>query len=429
MRSVRWLVLGLLLLALAGVALARPGRARRGSGVIPLGRYPSAIAVDGPAGHAFIADALADTVTMVDTASGAVLRTVVVGRAPSAVAVDPRTGRAFVLNGGDDSVSLLATRTGTVLRAISLPNAVALAVDEDSGHVVVVSNSYASPGQVTLLDARSGRLLRRVPVGGALGLVLGGLAIDGPAHRVVLTNCADGTVSVLDTVSGGVVGTRRVGGCPAGVAVDERTGHAVVTNKSDAQVRLLAVRTAAVVDTVPLRQPATDVAAEERSGHVVVFSYDHNASPADMIVSVLEARRGALLATRLLTATDPQAFSVGVSALAADPPRERLFVLLGSSRDPPAPAMQGSLIVLDARNGRVQRRVAVGGVPAALAVDESSGHLFVVTQAAGGAPSAGRGQSTWKWVPTWVRRWIPWLSQTPASVAHGHMTLLDLSHL
>src|SRR5690242_14207351 len=133
----RWILSGVLLFMLTGLVVVRLARTQGGTGVITVGQQPMAIAVDGPKRHAFITNSL----SMVDTASGAVLRTITVGRAPSALVVDARAGRAFVLNHNDGTVSILDTASGDVRGTVYVPNSAALTVDEQAGHVFIVNNS------------------------------------------------------------------------------------------------------------------------------------------------------------------------------------------------------------------------------------------------------------------------------------------------
>jgi YVTN family beta-propeller protein len=90
-----------------GVLDPRRGWAMR---TLAVGGNLSAVAVDAGRGRVYVANAGATdragtltgtgTVSIIDAASGAVLRTVPVGVAPSALAVDMRTGRAIVVNAG-----------------------------------------------------------------------------------------------------------------------------------------------------------------------------------------------------------------------------------------------------------------------------------------------------------------------------------------
>jgi len=116
--------------------------------------FTGALAVDGRSRRAFIADPRGNSVVMLDARSGQVLRTITVGRFPAAVAVDARRGRAYVVSRDEafsfnptttGSVSVLDTRTGAVLRTIPVGvDPVALAVDEGSGRVFVATRGGAT---------------------------------------------------------------------------------------------------------------------------------------------------------------------------------------------------------------------------------------------------------------------------------------------
>src|SRR5205823_1761384 len=141
---------------------------------VSVGRGPRAVAVAERTGHIFVGNSNADTMSMLDTRTGALLRTTRMEQSPWAVAVDDRTGRVFVLGGGIDdayvrplgmsgTVSMLDARTGAVLRTVAVgvgPSAIA--VDERRGRVFVANTSSNS---VSVLDARGGALLRTVVVG------------------------------------------------------------------------------------------------------------------------------------------------------------------------------------------------------------------------------------------------------------------------
>jgi YVTN family beta-propeller protein len=116
-----------------------------------VGRGPTAVAVAERSDHIFVGNSKADTVSMLDARTGAVLRTARMDHSPRAVAVDDRTGRVVVLSRGIDdayvppmgrsgTVSALEARTGTVLHAVAVgvgPRA--SAVDERRGRVCVAA--------------------------------------------------------------------------------------------------------------------------------------------------------------------------------------------------------------------------------------------------------------------------------------------------
>ncbi len=139
-------------------------------GAFALKGVPSALALDQRAGRLVVATITAAVdpglirgrVSLLDAHSGRVLHTATVGRMPDAVVVAARTRRAFVANLLDNTVSVLDTAGGRVIRTVALDGMPrALAADDHTGRVFVATDA----GDVVMLDARSGALLRRVAVG------------------------------------------------------------------------------------------------------------------------------------------------------------------------------------------------------------------------------------------------------------------------
>jgi DNA-binding beta-propeller fold protein YncE len=112
-----------------------------------------------------------------DVSKGRKLRTVAVGKNPRAIAIDERRGRVFVVTAGDadpvrsciptehGAVSVLDARTGRVLRIIPIGVApTAIAVDERTGRAFVLNAGGAM--SIRAADGWSwlpGWLRRRLP--------------------------------------------------------------------------------------------------------------------------------------------------------------------------------------------------------------------------------------------------------------------------
>ncbi len=266
---------------------------------VPVGPDPREAAIDARNGHVLVVNDDDASVSVLDARSGKVLGAVHVGSHPHSVAVDARGDRAFVVNSGDGSMSVLDARRAVVLRTIRLAGDFALsgvAVDARTGRVFVGDTtgaaspvhvldthgatatgatvqpraagfygaaSYPSglygmnrlvfdptpvtgaPGgrvfmmggaSLSALDARTGRLLRTVVVGGNLSAV----AVDARRHRIYVTSIkgvdANGTpagpgrLTVLDE-GGAVLRTIDAGMTPRAVAVDAGSGHVVVVDE------------------------------------------------------------------------------------------------------------------------------------------------------------------------------------------------------
>src|SRR5256714_4834586 len=178
------------------------------------------VAVDTDAGHAFISG-FGTGVRMLDTRGGTILRTFVVGTGLSAVAVDGRLRRAFITDARRQAVLVLDTRRGTVMQTVKVgQNPSAVAVDRQSGRVFVAWGAH----RMSVLDARRGTVLRTLTRLGST------IAVDEKTRRVFVANPSDDTVSVLDAWSGAVLRRVRVGHVPDALGVGGRSGDGFVGN-------------------------------------------------------------------------------------------------------------------------------------------------------------------------------------------------------
>ena len=85
-----------------------------------------------------------------------------------------------------------------------------------------------------------------------------------------------------------------------------------------------------------------------------------------------------------------------------------------------------SVSVVDEQYRAAPRTLPLGVHPQAVAVDERTGHVIIAT--AGGAVD---GPDAWRWVPQFLRRWLPLLPapRRHARLAPPHVIVLDESRL
>jgi DNA-binding beta-propeller fold protein YncE len=401
------------------------------------------------------------------TTTDVVLRTVTVGHAPYwTLALDERTGRAFIFNRQDGTLNVLDTRTGALLRTVTLaPGNVWLAVAERAGRVFV---SGYDTGTITMLDARSGAVLHSVANGTDMGL-----AVDERTNRVfvgsvnstvimldarsgiilrhlpacyepfavavsvrtghVFAKCDDGTTDMLDTRTGRVL--RKIAnnsGSYGSMLVDERTNR-VFTVGNQPQLDVLDARTGAYLHTIAFDATALGPVADERTGRVYLTLGDANAvtaPPHKSEVVVLDGQSGALL-RRVPVAANP--FS-----LAVDPRTGHVLVGSAGPLDSLSdlPTGDGTLSVLDAARGRVLRAIRIGASPSDVAIDARAERALVVNSY---SDTHGKGAlKAWRpregWWPRALRRikqvicCLPFQAPPPPSpTTNGTVTTLDLS--
>src|SRR5438067_230549 len=77
---------------------------------------------------AYITNSHRDSVSVIDTATNAVIATVAVGELPFDVAVHPNGSRVYVVNEGSHTVSVIDTATNTVIATVPVEVPVSVAV-------------------------------------------------------------------------------------------------------------------------------------------------------------------------------------------------------------------------------------------------------------------------------------------------------------
>jgi DNA-binding beta-propeller fold protein YncE len=136
---------------------------------VAAGKAPVWMAMDARTGRAFGIDGADTGLRGLDARNGHLVRTVLAGLHPRMLTVDEQTGRAFVPT--DAGISVLDTRSGIVLRTVALGQgrlAGLPLLDARSGRVFVVALPAMSvaraprPGSIIVLDARSGAVVRGV---------------------------------------------------------------------------------------------------------------------------------------------------------------------------------------------------------------------------------------------------------------------------
>lgn len=371
---------------------------------ISVGENPRAIAVDAQTARAFVLNrgnlsrigipTGPGSVSVLDTHSGTLLRTVPVGVDPNAVAVDLTGGYVFVVNGGPfdrngyqssaGSVSVLDAHTGLVVRNITVGIApVGIIVNQQARHVLVLNrgNIDAPPGDnygsVSDLDPLSGRLLHTIPV----GFHPVAIAIDALLGRAFVANFLSNSVSVLDARRSRLLDTITLGPSPgtvAALAVDERRERALVLSlrpnvtagggSSFGRVATIDAGTGHIVRVVPVPEPVA-IAVDQQSGHAFVTSTTDNGGS----VLMLDARGGTILHTEHI-----QTYPGTVFVNAQD---HRAYVTTAGHLDRHGvPQGRGSVSIFDTRTGRFRCSTSVGVGPVDVAIDVHTGYTFVVNE-------------------------------------------------
>ncbi len=347
------------------------------------------------------APTFAGPVTVLDARSGVVVRAWALGFAPRDVVVDEVIGHAFVVSAGPDGtgmglVGMLDTHSGRLLRTspVDMPAWNETTVDAPARRVYVPAFARASSARVSILDARSGVVERSVALGAAAPV---SVAATGLGSILVSSY---GGVRLIDPRPGRAVRPIPIQ-APAGdarIGVDTPLHRAVIVTV--ARATLLDLDRGAAIGSVRDAQPASTPAFDDRNGRLFVLVQPMTAAYVPIgrgSVTMLDARRGTTL-RMVAVGVDPVAVTV-------DAARGRVLVLNHGTTRRGSPALaDGSVSVLDARTGTLRATIPVDADPVALAVDDRTGRVIVVT-----GPTTVLAPDPWGWLPPWIRQHLPFV--------------------
>ena len=226
--------------------------------------------------YALVANQAADTVSVIDTTTGAVIATLPVGDAPTSVATIYNGTFAYVTNQGSNTVSVINTYDNTVYDTIPVGAQPWGIVQTPNLSEVYVTNSGSNT--VSVIETLNKTVVATIPVGSAPT----GVAVSPDGTRVYVTNKASNTVSVIDTASKAVVATVPVGTNPVGVTVNATGTRSYVTNlNGTVSVINTATPTPTVVATVPVGPQPYSVALSPDNRLVYVANSNDTISVID----------------------------------------------------------------------------------------------------------------------------------------------------
>ncbi|MDA2891027.1 beta-propeller fold lactonase family protein [Mycolicibacterium sp. BiH015] len=266
---------------------------------------------------------------------------VTVGRGPAGVALGDGETRAYVANSTGRSVSVVDTASGAVLKTIAVPgSASAVAVHGSRAYVTL-----RSTGKLAVIDTSTYKVVSSVSV----GWLPSAIAVNSTGSRVYVTNTGSGTLSVIDATTNRRIASTWLGWSPAGVTVspDDSRVYAAVTGSD--RIAVVSAATNRVTTNISVGDSPRDVAvtADKRlyaaygtgtvavidttSNSVVVPSISVGPTPTALVisprnsqvyvansddsVSVIDTRSGGVLQTLMpVTSSNIGDHDIAVSA-------------------------------------------------------------------------------------------------------------------
>lgn len=369
------------------------------------------------------------TLVAVDTRTGApVPLGDALGQATGLPSVDHQSGHLFTVGAQLDQYLMIDIRTNALIKAIPIPGQGGFMGETFDGQRDRDLLTFLDTPVLLAIDARTGRILRTVPSCESSAAP----ALSRSTQRL-FEFCQDGRVLIFDSASYRQVASLSAPAFGASsinpARVDEATQRLFVLG--DRGFGVLDAGNGALLRTLPIIPYWSD--SEDilpGTGEFVTGLYaDPSLRRPPRAVAVLDGRTGAIL-HRWPVPANP------VAVLANPLTGHVLVASAGPWDDSGEPDGYGTLSVLDPRTGRILRQVETGVLPAWLAADRATRHLFVVNFT---STKDGQGVSRSYpdgWWPQTLRRiksmfgWLPFKApDPPPPPVYATVMMLDLTKL
>ena len=194
------------------------------------------------------------------------------GDRPQGVAFSPDGRRAYVPHVVSNSLLIIDTATGRVLRSIDLPTAPQYVVAAADGRriFVTLNDPSAQVNAVAVVDVLTGRLIRRIKVGRTLYTP----AISPDGRELFVPDHAASRITVLSTEDYRVITTISVPAAPHGVAFSPDGSTAYVPDHETGVVSVLNARTHSQKRTFAVGVSPLAVATSPDGRQLAVANYD-----------------------------------------------------------------------------------------------------------------------------------------------------------
>ncbi|WP_143822099.1 beta-propeller fold lactonase family protein [Mucilaginibacter pedocola] len=240
---------------------------------IPVGWNPIAITRSPDGAYVYVSNYKSGTISVINTYSNTVTATITVGTNPAGLAITADGRTLYVSNKGSNNISVINTSTSQVTATIDVgenPHGIALS---HSGKFLYVVNY--SDNNVSVVSTLTNTIVATIAVGGKPGTV----CIGPDDAFVYVTNQNSGTVSVINTASNLVVAEVAVGSAPENITIGPDGRHVYVSNVMSGTVSAINTATNAVVSTIPVgRSPMGVSVSSDGTRLFVANTLDGNVS-------------------------------------------------------------------------------------------------------------------------------------------------------
>ncbi len=184
------------------------------------------------------------TVTVVNTATNAIIAVISVGTSPHGIAISPDGSKVYVSNQFTDNLSVINTATNTVVANVTIGSSPDIAISPNG----TIYASILSPNSVSVINPITYAVIAQIPVSSDPTV----LVVSPDGTRVYVATGTT-TVSVINTSTNTVIATITAGGDAGGISISPDGQFVYITNLVLNSVSVINTSTNQLIATVPVQ--------------------------------------------------------------------------------------------------------------------------------------------------------------------------------
>lgn len=303
---------------------------------------------------------------------------------------------------GSDSAESRPSRPPAVVGTIDVGSTLSDIAIDQADHILYVSHFNDGhnerdkvPGTVFVIDTSSRSVTRTIDIGGRPGSI----ALDGDIHTLYVVDRNDNTLRVVDTRSGTVKTEIRLDS-PERVAVNSVT-HTVYVSHYNGAIDVIDGKTNTKTTSINVGEQAVSMAVDAENSRLYVSKFDDGGFTYQGSVAIVDTSNNTVVTTVKANGLaddvtiDPRTQDVyiasssdrSVSTIAGNSTNITATVKFDSNPDyvlvdPSARLiyvpLKNTVAVIDGRNNSVTATLEVGFKPTEMALDASTGTVYVL---------------------------------------------------
>jgi YVTN family beta-propeller protein len=240
---------------------------------VPTGNAHGA-AIDDATHHGF---ATSNPVTMFDTQTLKVIKTINTGGNPDGFLDDPATHRVYILSHSEPNVIVLDAATGNILSTLNLGGEPEQSALDNHGHLFI---DVEDKDRIAVVDTATMKLTGNYDISSVSG-GCAGLAIDAD-HGILFAACRDkNNMVILRASDGKILSTLPIGvGCDG--AVFNPATQETFSTQGDGTLTVIkesSPTSFAVEQTVATKRGARTITLDSTTGHLITATADFGPTP------------------------------------------------------------------------------------------------------------------------------------------------------